>query len=318
MNTSEPLVIRTQGLSKSYKEVDALKSLDLHVPDKSIFAFLGPNGAGKTTTIKLLLGLIVPTSGGGTIFGRDIVRDSVDIRANVGYLPQDARFYEHMTARQTLDYTAKFFYRGPQKEIDKRVDEMIELVGLTGKADRPIKGFSGGERQRLGIAQAEVNYPDLLILDEPAASLDPQGRRDVLEVMSRIRKYATIFYCTHILDDVQRVSDQVAILNKGELVTQAPIEELLAGTGETVYSVTLRGDAASAYTQVNEQDWISGIEASQQGEQTIWEVSVTDVNAAEDQLLSLLVSAGCRVSDFGRKEYDLEDVFLNIVEGSHK
>jgi len=317
MSTGD-FVIHTQGLTKSYKEVDALKSLDLHVPDKSIFAFLGPNGAGKTTTIKLLLGLIKPTRGGGTIFGLDIVRDSVDIRANVGYLPQDARFYEHMTARQTLDYTARFFFAGPQVEIDRRVDEMLDLVGLTGKADRPIKGFSGGERQRLGIAQAEVNYPDLLILDEPAASLDPQGRRDVLEVMSRIHKYATILYCTHILDDVQRVSDQVAILNQGELITQAPIEELLAGTGETVYSVTLRGDARSARDSIAALPWISGIEVSHQGEQTLWEVSVTDVDAAEDQLLSLLVSAGCKVADFGRKEYDLEDVFLSIVEGSGK
>jgi len=318
MNRSESLVIQTQGLSKSYKEVDALKNLSLQVPGKSIFSLLGPNGAGKTTTIKLLLGLIAPTGGGGTIFGRDIVRDSVDIRANIGYLPQDARFYEHMTARQTLDYTAKFFYRGPQNQIDKRVNEMLELVGLADKADRPIKGFSGGERQRLGIAQAEVNYPDLLILDEPAASLDPQGRRDVLEVMGRIRKYATILYCTHILDDVQRVSDQVAILNKGELITQSPIEELLAGTGETVYSVTLRGDARSARDSTTALPWISGIEVSQPGEQTLWEVSVTDVDAAEDQLLSLLVSAGCKVADFGRKEYDLEDVFLSTVEGSGK
>ncbi len=238
MNTDTHMVIETQGLSKSYKEVDALKSLNLKVPDKSIFAFLGPNGAGKTTTIKLLLGLIHPTSGGGKIFGKDIVRDSVDIRTNIGYLPQDFRFYDHMTARQTLDYTAKFFYKGPQKEINKRVDEMIELVGLTGKADRKIKGFSGGERQRLGIAQAEVHFPELLILYEPAASLDPQGRRDVLKVMSRIRKYATIFYCTHILDDVQRVSDQVAIVNKGEMITQAPIDELLAGTGDTIFRVT--------------------------------------------------------------------------------
>ena len=317
MNASD-LVISTQGLSKSFGEVHALKSLNLQVPDKSIFAFLGPNGAGKTTTIKLLLGLIRPTSGGGTVFGRDIVRDSVDIRANVGYLPQDARFYEHMTARQTLDYTAKFFYKGPQKEIDKRVDEMIELVGLQGKEDRPIKGFSGGERQRLGIAQAEVNYPALLILDEPAASLDPQGRRDVLAVMSRIRKYATIFYCTHILDDVQRVSDQVVIVNHGELIAQAPIDELLAGTGETVYAVTLRGDAAGAYAQVNGQPWVSGITASEHGRQTVWEVSVTDEAAAEDQLLSLLVSAGLKVSDFGRKEYDLEDIFLSIVERSEK
>ena len=322
MNSND-LVIRTQGLSKTYGEVDALKNLDLQVPQKTIFAFLGPNGAGKTTTIKLLLGLIHPTNGGGTVFGRDIVADTVDIRANVGYLPQDARFYEHMTARQVLDYTAKFFFKGSQKEIDKRVDEMLDLVGLADKASRSIKGFSGGERQRLGIAQAEVNYPDLLILDEPAASLDPQGRRDVLAVMSRIRKYASIFYCTHILDDVQRVSDQVAIVNKGELIAQASIDDLLAGTGETVYSVTLRGDAvdvsvADAYAQVKEQAWVSGIEASQSGDKTIWEVSVTDEAAAEDQLMSLLVSSGLKVSDFGRKEYNLEDIFLSIVERSQK
>jgi ABC-2 type transport system ATP-binding protein len=265
-----------------------------------------------------LLGLLKPTSGGGVIFGMDIVHDSVDIRANIGYLPQDARFYEHMTARQMLEYTAKFFYAGPQAEIDKRVSEMIELVGLEGKADRPIKGFSGGERQRLGIAQAEVNYPDLLILDEPAASLDPQGRRDVLEVMSRIRKYATIFYCTHILDDVQRVSDQVAIINQGELVTQAPIEELLAGTGDLIYSVTLRGDAQSAYNRINQLPWVSGIESSQEDGQVIWQVSVTDEVAAEDQLMGLLVSNGLKVSNFSRKGHNLEDVFINIIERSQK
>jgi ABC-2 type transport system ATP-binding protein len=317
MNPND-LVISTEGLSKSFGEVHALKSLDLRVPQKSIFAFLGPNGAGKTTTIKLLLGLIKPTSGGGKILGMDILRDSVDIRARIGYLPQDARFYEHMTARQMLEYTAKFFYAGPQSEIDKRVNEMIELVGLEGKADRPIKGFSGGERQRLGIAQAEVNYPDLLILDEPAASLDPQGRRDVLEVMSRIRKYATIFYCTHILDDVQRVSDQVAIVNQGELVTQASIEELLAGTGDVTYSVTLTGDAQSAYTQINQLPWVSGIEAHRKGEQTTWQVSVTDEASANDQLMSLLVSNGLKVSNFSRKEQNLEDIFINIVERSQK
>jgi ABC-2 type transport system ATP-binding protein len=315
-NRTRSAVIRTQGLTKSYHRVKALSALDMHVPEKSIFGFLGPNGAGKTTTIKLLLGLIAPTSGGGTIFGKDIVRESVDIRANVGYLPQDARFYEHMTARQTLDYTAKFFFAGPQREIDKRVDEMLELVSLSGKADRPIKNLSGGERQRLGIAQAEVNYPDLLILDEPAASLDPQGRRDVLEVMTRIREHATIFYCTHILDDVQRVSDQVAILNKGELITQASIEELLAGSEETIYSVTLRGDTGDLLDSVQAEPYVSRIEVSQRDSQTLWEVSVRDKAAAEGQLLSLLVSKGLKVSDFGRKEIELEDVFLDIVKGS--
>jgi ABC-2 type transport system ATP-binding protein len=318
MNANE-LVINTEGLSKSFGEVHALKSLDLRVPQKSIFAFLGPNGAGKTTTIKLLLGLLKPTSGSGKILGMDILRDSVDIRARIGYLPQDARFYEHMTARQMLEYTARFFYAGPQAEIDRRVDEMIELVGLEGKADRPIKGLSGGERQRLGIAQAEVNYPELLILDEPAASLDPQGRRDVLAVMSRIRKHATIFYCTHILDDVQRVSDQVAIINQGELVTQAPIEDLLkSGSGEVVYSVSLKGDTQNAYAQVTQQSWVSGIETGQENGHATWQVSVTDEAAAEDQLMSLLVSNGLKVSNFGRKEQNLEDVFLNIVERSQK
>ena len=315
---SNDLVISTDGLSKSFGKVHALKSLNLRVPQKSIFAFLGPNGAGKTTTIKLLLGLLKPTRGGGNILGMDILRESVDIRTNIGYLPQDTHFYEHMTARQTLDYTAKFFYAGPQSEIDKRVNEMIELVGLEGKADRPIKGFSGGERQRLGIAQAEVNYPDLLILDEPAASLDPQGRRDVLEVMSRLRKHTAIFYCTHILDDAQKVSDQVAIVSQGELIRQAPIKELLAGTGDVIYTITLKGDARNAYTLISQQPWVSGIKSSQAGEETTWQVSVRDEAAAKDQLMGLLVSSGVKVSNFGKQEQNLEDVFLNIVERSQK
>ena len=163
-------VIDTHGLSKSFKQVETLKSLDLRVQKNSIFGFLGPNGAGKTTTIKLLLGLIHPTAGSASVFGMDIVKDSVAIRSRIGYLPQEPRYYEYMAARQILDFTAHFFFKGPQSEIDQRVAETLELVGLDDKADRPIKGFSGGERQRLGIAQAQVNYPDLLILDEPAAS----------------------------------------------------------------------------------------------------------------------------------------------------
>lgn len=317
MNSND-LVISTEGLSKSYGGVHALKSLDLRVPQKSIFAFLGPNGAGKTTTIKLLLGLLKPTLGGGRILGMDILQDSVDIRSKIGYLPQDARFYEHMTARQNLEYTARFFYAGSRAAIDKRINEMIELVGLEGKADRPIKNFSGGERQRLGIAQAQINHPDLLILDEPAASLDPQGRRDVLEVMSRIRKYATIFYCTHILDDAQKISDQVAIVNEGELIMQAPIDELLTGTRDLIYSITMSGDSQSAYARVVQQPWVTGVEITQQGGQTNWQVAVTDETAAKDQLMGLLVSNDLKVFSFSRKEQDLEDVFLNIIERSRK
>ena len=147
--------------------------------------------------------------------------------------------------------------------------------------------FSGGERQRLGIAQAQVNYPDLLILDEPAASLDPLGRRDVLEVMSKLRKYATIFYSTHILDDVQRVSDTVVILNKGELVAEGPIEELLAGSEGVIYIIHLKGEADLVLKEVQALPWVSAVKTSQQNEESIWQVSVTDPQAAEAQLLKI-------------------------------
>lgn len=315
MSQTHPFVIETHKLSKAYKNIQALNALDLNVHQNSIFGFLGPNGAGKTTTIKLMLGLTRPSSGSATIFGMDSVSRSVEIRARVGYLPQEPHFYEYMTARQTLHFVAEFFFKGPRKAIDERVDEMLDLVDLTQKADRPIRTFSGGERQRLGIAQAQVNYPDLLILDEPAASLDPLGRRDVLEVMSRLRKYATIFYSTHILDDVQRVSDTVVILNKGVLVAQGPIEELLAGSEGVIYIIHLKGDVEQALKQVRSFPWVSAVKTNQVNEETHLQVSVTDPQAAESQLLKMLVNGPVNVTEFRRKQYELEDVFMQVVEG---
>ncbi len=316
MDSTSPPVIETHGLTKTYKGVQALKALNLKVPKNSIFGFLGPNGAGKTTTIKLLLGLARPSGGGGRIFGRDIVRESVAIRQRVGYLAQDPRYYEYMTARETLRFTAGFFFSGPPDRIEARIAETLELVGLDDKADRPIKGFSGGERQRLGIAQAQINYPDLLILDEPAASLDPQGRRDVLEVMERLRKHTTIFYSTHILDDVQRVSDMVAILNRGELVAQAPIEQLLAGSGGVVYELKLKGDAEPVCGLVAAQPWVSSVKVERVNGATAWRIGVTDEAAAEHDLLRLVLSdPAVSVAEFQRQKFDLEEVFLKIVEG---
>lgn len=316
MNASETWVINTKGLSKSYKEVDALKSLDLKVAKNSIFGFLGPNGAGKTTTIKLLLGLVRPTSGGGTVFGQDIVSDSENIRTRIGYLAQNPSYYEHMTARQILRFRIRFFFKGPKNLIEDRIAETLELAGLEDKADRPIKGFSGGELQRLGIAQAQVNYPDLLILDEPAANLDPKGRRDVLEVMDRLRKYTTIFYSTHILDDVQQVSDTVAILNHGELIAQAPLEELLTGNDGTIYSLITEGDTSETQSRITSLTWVSGIDVSSQNGLTTWQVRVTDDSVAKAQLLRMVMSdERLNVLEFGRKKYELEEVFLSIVEG---
>jgi len=316
MSSEKNLVIETNNLTKIYKGIQALKSLDLKVKEHSIFGFLGPNGAGKTTTIKLLLGLTHPTIGSATVFGRDIQRESVEIRKRIGYLAQDPRYYEHMTARETLRFTVRFFFSGPREAIEERIQETLELVGLDDKADRPIKSFSGGERQRLGIAQAQINYPDLLILDEPAASLDPQGRRDVLAVMERLRKYTTIFYSTHILDDVQRVSDTVAILNHGELVAQAPIEELLNGSGGVVYRLKIWGVDEETRNRVRAQPWITSLIEQPTNSHVTWTINVSDEVIAESQLLRIiLASPTATVAEFGRQKYDLEEVFLNIVEG---
>jgi len=315
MNTSNGNVIHTQGLTKAYQDAKALDGLNLQVPRNSIYGFLGPNGAGKSTTIKMLLGLTRPTSGKALVFGQDITQDGLAVRRRVGYLAQDPRYYEHMTARQTLRYTARFFYSGPKDLLEARIEEMLDLTGLEGKADRPIKGFSGGERQRLGIAQAEVNYPDLIILDEPAASLDPQGRHDVLDVMERLRKYTTIFYSTHILEDVQRVSDSVAILNHGKLVAEAPIEELLNGSGSAaVYNVTIKGDASRAQARLAGLPWVQSLSSEAHNGHTTWQVGVTDDGAAEDELLPLILEdRSLRVKSFGRKTHNLEEVFLNLV-----
>lgn len=317
LSSTRPLVIRTSGLSKSYHDVVAVKSLDLAVPSNAIFGFLGPNGAGKTTTMKMLLGLSRPTSGSGHIFDLDIVEDSLSIRKRVGYLPQQPRFYDGMTARETLRFVAKLFYDGPMPAIEERVEEALLLVDLSAKADRPVGGFSGGERQRLGIAQAQINEPDLLILDEPAAALDPLGRRDVLAIMERLRERSTIFYSTHILDDVQQVSDTVAILHRGELVSQGPIETLLAGDGQSTYIVRLRGDLGAAREAVEDQTWVATFVEISAGETTEWRIAVHDVAMAEAQLLRLILAdPGITVTHFNRQRLELEEVFINLVEGA--
>jgi ABC-2 type transport system ATP-binding protein len=308
-------VIQTSGLAKRYGEVESLRGVDLAVPHNSIFGFLGPNGAGKTTTIKLLLGLSRPSAGSASLFGLDSQRDSLAVRTRVGYLAQDPRFYPHLTARETLAFTARFFYEGPDVAMRDRIEETLRLVGLEDKADRPIKGFSGGERQRLGIAQAQVNHPDLLILDEPAASLDPIGRRDVLDVMARLRAHTTIFYSTHILEDVQRVSDRVAILDRGHLVASASTAELLDG-GAPVYELAVRGDGAATLARLRTHPAVTDVSAASLDGETTFTVSTSDGSAAGSQLLrAAMADPDVEVTRFGRRHLNLEDVFLRLVEG---
>jgi ABC-2 type transport system ATP-binding protein len=314
MNMSQ-YVIETQSLSKAYGDLWALRSLDLKVPKNSIFAFLGPNGAGKTTTIKLLLGLTNPSEGGGYIFGMDIRRQSPVIRTRIGYLAQHPQFYDYMTARETLRFAARFFYSGPKETIEKRIQELLVLVEIEEKADRVIKGLSGGEIQRLGIAQALINSPELLILDEPAAGLDPEGRGEVLDLMEQLRKTTTIFYSTHILSDVQRVSDTVAIINKGTLVAQAPIEQLLSGTEGVAYALTIEGDYKSVDTNLKDLPYVTSVTTTEANGRANLVVAVNDEGTAKKDLLrSVLSDKKLIVTEFGRKKYDLEEVFLRLVE----
>jgi ABC-2 type transport system ATP-binding protein len=311
-------VLETFGLEKSFGDVHALRGVDLKVPTHSIFGFLGPNGAGKTTLMKLLLGLSRPTKGSGHIFGHNILSESVAIRERIGYLPQQPRFVDTMTAKENLRFAARFFFSGPRDKIEERCIEMLGLVGLADKADRTVKDFSGGEKQRLGIALAEVNYPDLLILDEPASALDPVGRKEVLEVMERLRKHTTIFYSTHILDDVQRVSDTVAILNNGELVTCGPIEQILNAQDGIVYSLTTKGYSESVERQLLMQDWVTQVKLVHNNGVSIWQISVNDETAAEELLLQQVSQdPQVKVTAFSRKEYELEEVFMNLVLGGN-
>lgn len=313
---SMPSIIETHGLSKRYRGVTALDGLDLDVPRGSIFGFLGTNGAGKSTAIKLLLGLARSTGGRASVFGQDVAKDSDAIRGRIGYLAQDPRYDGHRSAREILRFAARFFPKA-RRNLDERVERSLELVGLRDKADRPVRGFSGGERQRLGIAQAQIHDPELLILDEPAAALDPIGRRDVLEVMERLRLHTTILFATHILTDVERVSDHVAILAGGRLVKQAATADLLESGG---YMLSFRPSAfetlATARDELEQRPWVKRITTTAAGDATTWHVDVADERAADAELLPIVLRAGLTVETYGRDRATLEDSFVDLIENA--
>jgi ABC-2 type transport system ATP-binding protein len=324
MVTLPDLIISTENLTKAYGKRQVVSNLNLAVPRGSICGFLGANGAGKSTTIKLLLGLLQPTSGVGTVFGKNIATDSVAIRERVGFLAQSPSFYGYLTARETLQFVASFFFTGSKTAIAARIEELIELVGLSGKADRAVKGFSGGEKQRLGIAQAAINDPELIILDEPASALDPLGRRDVLKILESFRGRSTVFYSTHILDDVQRVSDRVVILDRGRLIAQGRIEELLSGNRD-IFNLTVRGDGSTVLAKLLAVPWVKKVEVDkgipnlENLRTTKLEIHVTDTHTAETELLRLAIQdLATIVTQFDRSTQNLEDIFVNLVEGAVK
>jgi len=309
--------IRTVGLAKRYGSVEALRGLDLEVPRGAIFGFLGPNGAGKTTAMRLLIGLARPTGGQAHVLGFDVVTESLEIRRRIGYLAQLPRFYDELTPRETLRFARGFFPRDPDAAVEDDIAEALDLVGLGGKADQTVGTLSGGQRQRLGIAQACVHRPELLILDEPAAALDPIGRRDVLDIMQRLRGTTTVFYSTHILDDVQRISDTVAVLHQGVRVAQAATEVLLAGDGTPSYLVEVRGDVSSTIRRLETEPWVDTVAVDETEEATRLRVAVSDADVAEQWLLRvILMDDGVTVTAYSRHRSNLEQVFVDLVEGA--
>jgi ABC-2 type transport system ATP-binding protein len=299
------------GLRKRFGRTDVLEGIDLEVPRNSVFGFLGPNGAGKSTTMKILVGLLRPTGGSADVCGHDIVRDGVSARASIGYLPQDSSYWRHLTVKGVLTFTARRYLTGSRRDIGRHVDETIEQAGLAELAKRRVARLSGGERQRLGVAQAWVGRPEVLILDEPSAGLDPEGRHEILDLLDRLREQATIFYSTHVLEDVERVSDRIAVLDRGRIVASGPMEDFLVGeTGQ--YSLTLDGPGDAVAADLADMPWVVTVEPAGG---TAWEITVNDRAAAQRQLLRRVVGHGdVRVVDFRPARRSLEDIYLELTE----
>lgn len=308
--------ISCRALSKHYGAVTAVDRLDLEVPQRSLFGFLGPNGSGKTTLMRLLLGLAAPSGGTARVLGFDIVGESLEVRRRVGYLPQQPQFPQDLTARQLLRYARGFFPLDPDSRVEDDITDVLDMVGLHAKADTRTGALSGGQRQRLGIAQAQIHRPPLLILDEPAAALDPLGRRDVLDIMRRLKESATVFYSTHILDDVQQVSDEVAILKAGSRVVQSSLTELLTRGSEHTFFLSLTGNVATALAALRAQPWVTDVVEVPGDHACTLLIRVTDEEAVGRRLMRLVLTGDdVEVLAFGRHRSELEDVFVGLVEG---
>jgi ABC-2 type transport system ATP-binding protein len=244
------VIIETRSLSKVYRDfwgrqkVKALKALDLEVRRGEIFGLLGPNGSGKTTTIKLLLGLLFPTAGQALVLGKDATDVSKNER--IGYLPEESYLYRFLNAEETLDFYGRLF-NIPRAVRRQRVADLIEMVGLDWARKRQLKEYSKGMVRRIGLAQALINDPELIVLDEPTTGLDPLGVRDMKDWIIKLREQGkTVLMCSHQLTDVQDVCDRVAILHQGELKELGRVDSLLKVGDETEFRTTNLSDAGKA------------------------------------------------------------------------
>jgi len=310
-----PSAISTAGLTKQFDKVQAVTDLTLDVPAGSIYGFLGPNGAGKTTVLKILAGLIRPTSGTASVSGVPLAAGEA-YRREVGFLAQEPRFYDWMTGRETVAFVASL---SPDEATSDRawIDHVIASVGLTDAAERRTGTYSGGMRQRLGIAQALVTRPRVLLLDEPVSALDPIGRREVLDLMSALKGETTVFYSTHILDDVERVSDRVAILDHGRLVREAATSDLLASFTLDQLRVVVGGADDATGVDLAELPGVQSVEpTARDGDLRTYLLRIQPDAALPVQraVTRFAADRDLTLSENGLVRLDLEDVFLRLID----
>jgi len=305
------IAIRCQGLTRRFGDVEALTDLDLTIPHGTIFGFLGRNGAGKTTTIRLMAGLLRPTAGSAWVAGVETTNGESAAREHFGYLPQNPDFYDWMSAREYLDYVGRLF-RMEATERKRRTEEVLELVGLQDAAGRRIGGFSGGMRQRLGIAQALINDPPVLLLDEPTSSLDPAGRHAVLDMIAGLRGKVTVFLSSHIIVDVERICDTIGVIHKGRLLMVKGRDELLAEYATN--AAVLEFDLASVpipqtfLSELEAQPWVTRVIP----DRNTLRVTVNDLDEGKRFLLRLVVQHGLLLNRHEWVRPSLEDIFLEL------
>lgn len=304
--------IRVNKLTKVYGKIRALDGLDLEIPTGSVYGFLGPNGAGKTTTLRILAGLAKPTSGSVEIAGTAMANGNPKPSTKVGYLPEEPAFYGWMSPIEFMCYAGEIF--GIQrKELTERSGKLLELVGLNEVKKRRIGGFSRGMRQRLGIAQALINQPEILLLDEPVSALDPTGRKEVLELIESLAGKCTVVMSSHILADVERVCDTVAILDHGKCLVQDKKTTLMERYATKVVELEIdprEGRSINDWKQVIFD--LKGVYKGTVDGYTL-RMTVEDVNLALQSILARLAQDNAPIVRLEQVKPSLEDVFMKLV-----
>jgi ABC-2 type transport system ATP-binding protein len=299
--------VELRGLTKRYGRTAALDGVELTVPAGSVFGFLGPNGAGKTTTLRILGGLARPTAGSAAVLGHDVASAGNAIRSQIGFLPDVPGFYKWMTAAEFLRFAGGLFGLD-DATLRARVAALLDLAGLAGVEAR-IGTFSRGMKQRLGVAQALINAPRLLLLDEPTSALDPIGRKEVLDMIAALAGRTTVFFSTHILADVERVCDTVAVLDRGRVVAQDSIDDLKRRHGRGQRLLLEVDDPARLAEAVAALPWVRLVERSGAG----LSLTVSDLATAERALPAVIAAAGLALRCLEADEVSLEEVFVELV-----